>query len=138
MICVLGNESFIHFKCNMGHIQLMFHIYYTEFVAYKSWKNILIVLCVMPPWLWGKALDNKVSLFWSLEGPWFKSWSHQCPSQQSILLTQGPIHEIFEKKYRKLAKLENDLFFLSRLFWIFFFKFFFFLLHPNKKKSQIM
>jgi hypothetical protein len=24
---------------------------------------------------------------------------HQCPSHQSILLTQGPIHENFEKKY---------------------------------------
>ena len=56
MICLLGNVSFIHFKCNMGHIQFMFHIYYTEFVAYKSWNNILIVLCVMPPWLNGRAL----------------------------------------------------------------------------------
>ena len=46
---------------------------------------------------------------------------HQCPSQQPILLTQGPIHEIFMKKYWELAELENDLF-LSRPFWIFFFK----------------
>ena len=25
--------------------------------------------------------------------------AHQCPSHQSILLTQGPIHEIFMKHY---------------------------------------
>ena len=74
MICLLGNVSFIHFKCNMGHIQFMFHIYYTEFVAYKCWNNILIVFCVMPPWLSGKALDKIFSLFWSLEGPRFESW----------------------------------------------------------------
>ena len=41
----------------------MFHIYYTEFVAYKSWNNILIVFYVIPPWLSGKALDKKFSLF---------------------------------------------------------------------------
>ena len=45
----------------------------------------------------------------------------QCPSHQSILLTQEPIHEIFTKKYWELAELENDLFF-RRPFWIFFFK----------------
>ena len=43
----------------------------------------------------------------------------QCPSHQSILLTQEPIHEIFTKKYWELAELENDLFF-RRPFWIFF------------------
>ena len=46
---------------------------------------------------------------------------HQCPSHQSILLIQGPIHEIFTKKYWELSELKNDLF-LSRPFWIFFFK----------------
>ena len=45
----------------------------------------------------------------------------QCPSHQSILLTKGPIYEIFTKKYWELAELENELFF-SRPFWIFFFK----------------
>ena len=29
---------------------------------------------------------------------------HQCPLYQSILLTQGPIHEIFMKKYWELTK----------------------------------
>ena len=36
--------------------------------------------------------------------------TNQCPSHQSILLTQGrPIHEIFNKKYWELAELENEL-----------------------------
>ena len=30
--------------------------------------------------------------------------TNQCPSHQSILLTQGPIHEIFMKKYWELTK----------------------------------
>ena len=50
---------------------------------------------------------------------------NQCPSHQSILLTQGPIHEIFIKKYRELAILKNDLF-LSQTFLIFLFQRFFF------------
>ena len=32
---------------------------------------------------------------------------YQCPLHQSILLTQGPIHKIFTKKYRELAELER-------------------------------
>ena len=44
---------------------------------------------------------------------------HQCPSYHSILLTQGPIWEIFAKKFWELAILKNELF-LSRPFWIFF------------------
>ncbi len=43
---------------------------------------------------------------------------HQCPSHQSILLTQGPIHEIFMKNHWELAELENEVF-LRRPFWIF-------------------
>ena len=46
---------------------------------------------------------------------------HQCPSPQLILLTQGPIHEIFTKKYRELVILKNVVF-LSRPF---FFRIFF-------------
>ena len=46
---------------------------------------------------------------------------HQCPSHQSILLTQEPICEIFAKKFWELAILKNELF-LSRPFWIFFSK----------------
>ena len=40
---------------------------------------------------------------------------HQCPSHQSILGTQGTIHEIFMIQYWELAELENELFF-SRTF----------------------
>ena len=43
---------------------------------------------------------------------------NQCPLHQSILLTQGPIHEIFMKKYWELAELENEVF-LRWPFWIF-------------------
>ena len=45
---------------------------------------------------------------------------HQCPSHHSILLTQGPIWEIFTKKFWDLAILKNVVF-LSRPFWFFFF-----------------
>ena len=44
---------------------------------------------------------------------------HQCPLNQSILLTKGPIHEIFTKKYWDLAEMKNKLFF-SRPFWFLF------------------
>ena len=44
---------------------------------------------------------------------------HRCPLHHSILLTRGPISEIFAKKFRELAILKNELF-LSRPFWIFF------------------
>ena len=53
---------------------------------------------------------------------------HQCRLHQSILPTQGPIHEIFMEKYWKLAELDNEAV-LSRsfllLFFIYLFKFFF-------------
>jgi hypothetical protein len=32
---------------------------------------------------------------------------HQCPSHQSILRTQGPIHKIFTKKFWELAILKK-------------------------------
>ena len=44
----------------------------------------------------------------SLTTVWVKP--HQCPSHQSILLTQGPICEIFTKKFRELAILKNGHF----------------------------
>ena len=50
---------------------------------------------------------------------------HQCPSHQSILLTQGPIHEILAEFAQLLTKLKNSVF-LSRPFWFFF---------QNKKKK---
>ena len=57
---------------------------------------------------------------------------HQSPSHHSILLTQGQIWEIFAKKFWELAILKNELF-LSRPFWIFFWKkFFFFCFIPMK------
>ncbi len=43
---------------------------------------------------------------------------YQCPARQ---LTQGPIHEIFMKKYWELVELENEFFF-SRPFWFFSFE----------------
>ena len=46
---------------------------------------------------------------------------HECPSHQSILLTQGPICKIFAKKLWELAILKISVFF-SLQFWIFFFK----------------
>ena len=53
---------------------------------------------------------------------------NQCPSHQSILLTQGRIHENFKKKYWELAELENEVF-LRWPFW------FFFLLHLCENSS---
>ena len=61
----------------------------------------------------------------SLTAIWVEQ--NQCPLHQSVLLTQGPIHENFMKKYWELAELENEVFFeaailnfLSRPFWNFF------------------
>jgi hypothetical protein len=48
---------------------------------------------------------------------------HQCPLQQSILLSQGLIHKIFTNKYWELAELENELF--SVVNFDFFFQIFF-------------
>ena len=45
----------------------------------------------------------------SLTAIWVEQ--NQCPSHQSILLTQGPIQEIFAKKFQELAILKNKLFF---------------------------
>ena len=59
---------------------------------------------------------------------------NQCPSHQLILLTQGPIHEFFMKKYWELEELENE-FFLSWPFWIIFFQKNFSLLHLNENKQ---
>ena len=63
---------------------------------------------------------------------------HQCPSHHSILLTQGPIWEIFAKIFRELAILKNELF-LSRPFWIFFSKKkIFFLLHSHENQPKFL
>ena len=46
--------------------------------------------------------------------------TNQCPSHQLILLTQGPIHENFMKKYWELAELENEVFFEAAILNLFF------------------
>ena len=63
----------------------------------------------------------------SLTTTWVEQ--NQCPLHQSILLTQGPIHEIFTKKFWELAILKNALF-LSQPFWNLFSK--------KKKKKKIL
>ena len=50
----------------------------------------------------------------SLTATWVEQ--NQCPLHQSILLTQGPIREIFMKKHWELVELENEVFWP---FWIF-------------------
>ena len=62
---------------------------------------------------------------------------HQCPSHHLILLTQGPIWEIFAKKFWELAILKNELF-LSRPFWIFFSKKKKFLLHSHENQPKFI
>ena len=63
---------------------------------------------------------------------------HQCPSHQSILLTQGRICKIFAKFFWELAILKNSVF-LSQSFRIIFSKKKnLFLLHPHENQSQIM
>ena len=47
---------------------------------------------------------------------------HQCPLHQSILLTQGPIHEIFEKN------IENWRNWKTQFFWVGHFEFFFWII----------
>ena len=63
---------------------------------------------------------------------------HQCPSHQPILLTQGPICESFAKIFWELAILKNIVF-LSRPFWIFFFKWkFIFCFFPIKTIQSLL
>ena len=54
-----------------------------------------------------KQLETRIiSKFWpdlASQG----TLTYQCPSHQSILLNQGLIHELFEKKFQELAVLEN-------------------------------
>ena len=74
------------------------------------------------------AISAKISWI----GPWVSriDW---CPSHQSILLTQGPIHEIFTKKFWELAILKNEIFFESAILNFFFWKKkFFFCFIPMK------
>ena len=43
--------------------------------------------------------------------------TNQCPSHQSILLTQGPIHEIFMKNIENWPKMKRDTRQKSSPFW---------------------
>jgi hypothetical protein len=58
---------------------------------------------------------------------------HQCPSNQSILLTQGPISEIF----LRIGGFEN-LSFFEMAFLIFFFQIFFLLLQSHENQSKVL
>ena len=60
---------------------------------------------------------------------------HHCPSHQFILLTQGPIHEIFTKKFWELAILKNGYFEDTRMFLINMLNFLFF---SRTKKFPIL
>ena len=44
---------------------------------------------------------------------------HQCPLHQSILLAQGPVHEIFEKKLLRIGRIENLSFFQLAILFLF-------------------
>ena len=63
---------------------------------------------------------------------------NQCPSHQSILLTQEPIHGIFAKIFRELAILKNKVFFGGHFEIFFFKKKNFFLLHSHVKRSKFL
>ena len=60
---------------------------------------------------------------------------NQCPSHQSILLTQGRIREIFAKKFRELAILKNKLFFGGHFEFFFVSKNFFCFILRLKEQS---
>ena len=79
-----------------------------------------------------KQLFSKLPIFLSYVGQPHNhiGWA------KSILLTQGPIHEIFIKKNWELAMLKKVVF-LTRPFWFFFWKiytFFCFFSYGNKSK----
>ena len=61
----------------------------------------------------------------------------QCLLHQSILITQGPIHEIFTKIFWELAILKTSVF-LSRPIWNFCFKKKIVLLHPHENQSKLL
>ena len=63
---------------------------------------------------------------------------NQCPSHQSILLTQGPIHEILATIAQLLVVVEKLSFFESAILDFFFQKKIFFLLHPNENQSTFI
>ena len=63
---------------------------------------------------------------------------HQCPSHQSILLTQGPIHEILAAIAQLLVVVEKLSFFESAILKKKFAKKIFFLLNSHENTSKII
>ena len=61
----------------------------------------------------------------------------QCPLHQSILLTKGPVCEIFAKKFRELEILKNGHFEKSAIL-NFFLQKNFFLLHSHENQSKFL
>ena len=98
----------------------------TQVVCFGHPKNIYFMLnssnifhCAM--WPWEKQALKQAKNAFCFFGPflayiWFShghiGWntSTQCPSNQSILKNQGPMHEIFAKKFWGLAVLEKKFF----------------------------
>ena len=62
---------------------------------------------------------------------------HQYPWHQSILLTQGPIHEIFTNFFCEFGIFEKLSFFESTIL-DFFFGFFFVWLYPHENQSKLL
>ena len=77
---------------------------------YRGWNGSNVKMHFLP--VLGLMSDSLMTISVEL---------HQCPSHQLILLTQGPISLNFAKKYWELMVFKNVVF-LSRPFWIFFFK----------------
>ena len=63
---------------------------------------------------------------------------YQCPSHQSILLTQGPICEILATIAQLLGVAEKLSFFESAILNFFFKKIFFFLLHSHENQPKFI
>ena len=63
---------------------------------------------------------------------------HQCPSHQSILLTQGPIHEILAEIAQLLVVVEKLSFFKSAILKKILQKKIFFLLHSYENQSTFI
>ena len=74
----------------------------------KVWCGLSFIVIRLSAQKRCKNTKNAIlPLFWALK---LDSLTTICPSLQFILLTHGPILEIFAKKYWELAELENDIF----------------------------
>ena len=94
--------------------------------------------------VWHKLKNRQKMHFWCFWGVFelmsdsltaTKVETNQCPSHQSILLTQGPIHEIFMKKYWELTKPWKWLLFSFLVFgyWVVQKKFFLVFLYERNQ-----